>query len=140
MCRIIAAICPRTALGGIVSHELRSFLSTHAWFCQDMLRFHQYFLSGWIDTVFLAVTNSSRDETVGAVIEGVLRSGFIARVGSNCQDGLRALTVSRMKPDQIDFRVVRSWIDCCIDTYFSKRCKPKLKASILPLISSSSTV
>ena len=127
MCRLIAAIRPRTALGDNVDHELRSFSSTDAWLCQDMLQCHRHFQSSWIDTVFLAVVDPSYDRFWGK-FHDMLRSGFIARVGSNCRNGLRALTVPRMKPDQIDFSAVRSWIDCCIDTHFNKRCKPKPNA------------
>jgi ankyrin repeat protein len=128
MCRLIAAIRPGTAVRDNVNHELRSFSSTDAWLCQDLLRCHQYFQSSWIDTVFLAVVVSSSDRGVRVPLQEVLRSGFIARVGSNCRNGLRALTVRRMKPDQIDFSVVRSWIDCCINTHFKKRCKGKPNA------------
>ncbi|KAL6364703.1 hypothetical protein LRP88_00674 [Fusarium phalaenopsidis] len=87
----------------------------------------------WIDTMFLGVVPySMRDITKydwkDDLASFVFKSGFIGRLGSNCEHRTRAITVTRIE-DGVDFAVAKAWIACCREEH-SRRCNPRTLARV----------
>ncbi|KAI8667568.1 HET domain-containing protein [Fusarium sp. Ph1] len=141
MCQLIAAISPRWQVasggdvggGGGCGFALVAFSSTGTWLCHNLLVSWQHFTGRWIDTMFLGVVPySMRDITKydwkDDLASFVFKSGFIGRLGSNCEHRTRAITVTRIE-DGVDFAVAKAWIACCREEH-SRRCNPRTLARV----------
>ncbi|KAJ4175257.1 hypothetical protein NW754_005678 [Fusarium falciforme] len=135
MCRVIAAVSSRwrVAAEGDADEEddnqfvLVAFSSTGKWLCNNGLDSWQHFTDSWIDTMFLGVIpDSMREEH--AVNSFVLRSGFISRLGSNCERKTHAITIARVE-DGVDFAAAKGWIACCREEH-SEWCNPPTLARV----------
>ncbi|KAI0160692.1 heterokaryon incompatibility protein-domain-containing protein [Xylariaceae sp. FL1272] len=126
LCRLIAAVCRQNrAYPAPAEYELRRYSSTEYWICQQQDYCYRKLRTGWIDTVFLAVINTSRSNSGGGDFCPELDSGFIGRMGTNCPSRSHAVTVVGMDPKRIDFKVVREWLDCCTSTHSREHCNPE---------------
>ncbi|UPL03412.1 hypothetical protein LCI18_014346 [Fusarium solani-melongenae] len=141
MCQLIAAVSPRwkVASGGDIEEEddcelaLVAFSSTGTWLCHNLLVSWQHFTGRWIDTMFLGVVpRSMRDITKHGwkddLASFVFKSGFIGRLGSNCEHRTRAITVTRVQ-DGVDFAAAKGWIACCREEP-SRLCNPQTLARV----------
>lgn len=132
MCRLIAAVSPRqpiSAEGQIEKDsdlELVSFSSTGTWLCHGNPGLWRHFTDRWIDTMLLGVVprsmrNSHDREHLDA--DSALRSGYIGRLGSNCEQETRAITIARVRGG-VDFAAAKGWIACCREEH-AQRCNPR---------------
>jgi ankyrin repeat protein len=132
-CKLMAVVRPRITANTDDNHgkeyELRAFSSTNIWLCQNSGYCHEKLPTNFIDTVFLAVVAVDNKEFPSTLkykpspCETVLRSGFIGRVGSNCNYHGRALTVRRVMDSGFDIGLIRSWIASCTEEH-STACSP----------------
>lgn len=141
MCRLITAMASRwsdacnsgmeqTMVGELA---LIALSSTGTWLCRNRDEEWQHFTSRWTDTMLLSVVpiSSRKGENFqdSEDFESfVFRTGFIGRLGSNCEYGATAITIARVD-DKVDFAVAKSWIECCRKKH-SQRCNPQELAPI----------
>ncbi|KAF4947092.1 hypothetical protein FGADI_10722 [Fusarium gaditjirri] len=129
MCRLIAAMSSRW--GGAYNSDteeeqdcgfvLIALSSTGMWLCQNEEKSWQHFTSRWTDTMFLSVVpDSIRGTKVWQGLEKfdsfVFRAGFIGRLGSNCDNGTSAITITRVG-EEVDYAAAKGWIACCRDNH-----------------------
>ncbi|KAK4179784.1 hypothetical protein QBC36DRAFT_360562 [Triangularia setosa] len=57
-------------------------------------------------------------------LRSVMRSGFIARVGSNCVYKGRALSIKHVNSDKADFEQIKGWITTCNGSHSDAACNP----------------
>ncbi|OAP59600.1 hypothetical protein AYL99_06898 [Fonsecaea erecta] len=133
LCRLIAAVRPRS--GTDLDCVLVSFSTTQSWLCHDELMLWDLFEFNdtWVDTMALGVIDLS-DWGITALsggVNNVFSAGFISRLGSNCPDGEKAVSVPRLAADGSDLRMstARDWIKCC-RLHHGKGCNPPRLASV----------
>ncbi|KAF5622090.1 ankyrin repeat-containing protein [Fusarium tjaetaba] len=107
--------------------------STELWLCQNLRDLWKHFISEWTDTVLLTVLPASIPGTTDdweklKAQSFILSAGFIGRVGSNCENNTRAITVTRVN-DRVDYAAARGWIACCRETH-SERCNHQRLARV----------
>ncbi|GKU22479.1 unnamed protein product [Fusarium langsethiae] len=140
MCQLIATMASRFQLavdGGTGEDDgcefaLVALSSTVTWLCEDQ-ELWQNFLHLWIDTMLLAIVpNAIRDKTDIWGREEfdryVFETGFIGRLGSNCEHGTRSISIHRVDA-KVDYAVAKDWITCCREEH-SARCNPQSLVSI----------
>jgi ankyrin repeat protein len=140
MCRLIAAMASRFQLtvDGDTGEEdgcdlaLVALSSTGTWLCEDQ-ELWQHFLHLWIDTILLTlVPTALRDRldllATQEVVRSAFETGFIGRLGSNCEYGTRSISIHRVDA-KVDYAVAKEWITCCREEH-SGRCNPQSLVSI----------
>ncbi|KAF5722632.1 ankyrin repeat-containing protein [Fusarium mundagurra] len=140
MCRLISAMTSGWEEDRKIEMEERevefalvALSSTGSWLCQDMRDLWEHFINEWTDTVLLTVIpeslQSAKDYWEQSRFQSfVLSAGFIGRVGSNCENNTRAITVTLVN-DRVDYAAARAWIACCRETH-SERCNHQRLARI----------
>ncbi|KAH6949109.1 ankyrin repeat-containing domain protein [Fusarium avenaceum] len=141
MCRLIAAMASRLQLAGNSDAGdedgchlvLIAVSSTGTWLCENREELWQHFLHPWIDTMLLTlVPTAIRDRTNTLMSLDRVRSffgtGFIGRLGSNCEHGTRSISIHRVDA-KVDYAVAKEWITCCREEH-SARCNTQSLVSI----------
>ncbi|KAL2682375.1 hypothetical protein Neosp_006825 [[Neocosmospora] mangrovei] len=133
MCRLIAAVSPgrRISAEGQIEEdsdlELVSFSSTGTWLCHSLPGLWRHFTDRWIDTMLLGVVPHSnmRNMPYGEDLDAdsALRSGYIGRLGSSCEQETRAITIAQVGGG-VDFAAAKGWIACCREEH-AQRCNPR---------------
>lgn len=138
LCRLIASVHPAPSADSNTAEvqdqfELRAFSGLLIWLCEGSDDFYSNLPEDLVDTLFLAVVtssgmNSDRQKMINIngseTIESVIRSGFIARVGSNCYYRGRALSVKHVPFNEVDFGQIKSWIADCTGNHSDAVCNP----------------
>ncbi|KAK4661919.1 uncharacterized protein QC763_0107970 [Podospora pseudopauciseta] len=142
LCRLIASVHPAPSADSNTAEEqdqfeLRAFSGLLIWLCEGSEDFYSNLPEDLIDTLFLAVVTSSGMKSDGypdmrnmsdingsETFEPVMRSGFIARVGSNCSYRGRALSVKHVPFNEVDFGQIKSWIADCTGNHSDAVCNP----------------
>ncbi|KAI6762402.1 hypothetical protein HG530_008382 [Fusarium avenaceum] len=140
MCQLIATMASRFQLavdGGTGEDDgcdlaLVALSSTGTWLCGDQESWH-YFLHPWIDTMLLTlVPTALRDRldfrATQELVRSVFGTGFIGRLGSNCEHGTRSISIHRVDA-KVDYAVAKEWITCCREEH-SSRCNRQSLVSI----------
>lgn len=141
MCRLIAAMASRFQLAGNSDAGdedgcdlvLIAVSSTGTWLCENREELWQHFLHPWIDTMLLTLLPTAirdRTDTLMSLdrVRSVFETGFIGRLGSNCEHGTRSISIHRVDA-KVDYAVAKEWITCCREEH-SVRCNTQ---SLVPI-------
>ncbi|KAF5557133.1 ankyrin repeat-containing protein [Fusarium napiforme] len=140
MCRLISAMTSGWREDWKMEMEeqelelaLVALSSTGSWLCHNSSTLWAFFTTEWTDTVLLTVVPGTIQDTTDnweprLCRPSVLETGFIGRVGSNCENSTSAITVTRVN-DRVDYAAARAWVACCRETH-SEPCNHQRLARI----------